>query len=139
MLLWTEKIETGHTLIDAQHKMLFTYINRLEEMLSVTNPSLKEVEFCLELVNFIEKYAAVHFVDEEGCMESHRCPVRQENKAAHQTFLQFFHRFKSRFHSEGCRPQVLGELHQACAQWIEQHILQIDVQLKPCLNRSPTS
>jgi hemerythrin len=27
----------------------------------------------------------------------------------------------------------LRELHNHCSDWIQQHILQIDVQLKPCL------
>jgi len=30
MLQWSEQFETGHSLIDTQHKMLITYINRLE-------------------------------------------------------------------------------------------------------------
>ena len=64
-----------------------------------------------------------------------KCPVRVENKNAHRTFLEFFRKFKLRLEAEGYHPGVMQELHESCSSWIQQHILRIDVQLKPCLNR----
>jgi hemerythrin len=135
MLRWNDQFETGHSLIDTQHKMLISYINRLEGMSCITNPSREEVEFFVQLVNFIETYIEVHFKQEEECMNSYRCPVHRENKAAHEAFLSFFRKFKRHFELDGYRPAVLKELHDSCSSWIQQHILQIDTQLKPCLVR----
>ena len=135
MLQWTEQFETGQAEIDSQHKTLIDYINRLEEMSHTTNPDRAEAEFLLNLVDFVETYTDVHFKHEEGCMVKHRCPSYQDNKDAHSQFLQFFRKFKHRFESEGCRPEVLKELHDFCANWIEGHILQIDMQLKPCVEK----
>ena len=137
MLRWSEQFETGHALIDTQHKMLVNYINRLEGMSRTTNPNRQEVEFYVQLVNFMETYIDVHFKFEEECMESYRCPAHQKNKEAHRKFLVFFRQFKRHFEAEGCRPAVLLELHESCSNWIQQHIMQIDVQLKPCLSRIP--
>jgi hemerythrin len=134
MLQWTEQFETGHAQIDYQHKMLIGYINQLEGMSRITNPSRQEVEFILKLVDFVESYTVEHFQNEEGCMARHRCPSYQQNKAAHDKFLQFFRSFKQRFGTEGCRPEVIQELHDACSSWIQEHILQIDVKLKDCLS-----
>ena len=139
MLQWTEKFETGHALIDSQHKMLVNYVNRLEGLSRITNPSRQEVEFCIQLIGFMETYITVHFAQEENCMESHNCPAQHDNKKAHHDFLQFFRKFKMRFDSEGCRPDIMTELHATCSSWIQQHILKIDRQLKPCLSRSSTS
>jgi hemerythrin len=136
MLLWSEQFETGHSLIDTQHKMLITYINRLEGMARTTNPNRQEVEFFLQLVGFMETYIDVHFKHEEECMDSYKCPLHQENKEAHRKFLIFFRQFKRHFETEGFRPEVLLELHESCSTWIKEHIMQIDVQLKPCISRS---
>jgi hemerythrin len=134
MLQWTEQFETGDPDIDSQHKMLIDYINRLEEMSRTTNPDRTEAEFLLNLVDFVENYTKVHFSHEENCMARHRCPAYEKNKSAHQEFLQFFQRFKYRFENEGCRPDILKELHDTCSAWIQGHILRIDTQLKPCLD-----
>jgi hemerythrin len=137
MLLWSEKFETGHTLIDTQHKMLVSYINRLEGMSHNTNPNRQEVEFFVQLVGFMETYIDVHFKQEEECMNRYKCPAHQENKEAHRQFLVIFRKFKRHFEADGIRPAVLLELHEAGSAWIQQHILQIDMRLKPCLNRIP--
>jgi hemerythrin len=134
MLNWTEQFETGHPLIDTQHKMLITYINRLEGISRNTNPTLPEVQFCLQLVAFMETYIAVHFSQEENCMHQCHCPVYEENKSAHRQFLVFYRQFKDRFETEGCNPQVLQELHESCQSWIQDHIMQIDVQIRPCVS-----
>ena len=136
MLRWSEQFETGQSLLDTQHKMLISYINRLEGMSRNTNPNRQEVEFFLQLVGFMETYIDVHFKQEEKCMESYRCPAHQQNKAAHREFLIFFRKFKRHFETEGFRPEVLLELHKSCSAWIQEHILRIDVQLKPCVSET---
>ena len=70
-------------------------------------------------------------------MHRFKCPVHAENENAHRAFLEFFRNFKLRLEAEGYRPEVVQELHESCHLWIQQHILRIDVQLKPCLNQIP--
>jgi len=137
MLRWSEQFETGHALVDTQHKMLITYINRLGGIARNTNPDRREAEFVLQLIGFMETYIDVHFKQEEACMDSYRCPAHQENKTAHRDFLIFFRQFKERFETEGIRPEVLLELHDSCSAWIQEHIMQIDVRLKPCIHPAP--
>jgi len=139
MIRWSEEFETGHALIDTQHKTLVGHINRLEGMSVITNPTRQDVEFILKLLGFVETYIDVHFKLEEDCMESYRCPAHRENKEAHGRFLIFFGEFKRRFETEGFRQEVLIEFHKACSTWIQQHIMRIDVQLKPCLSRAPAA
>lgn len=136
MLAWTEKYATGDPVIDLQHQTLIDYINRLEGISRTTNFDRTEAEFVLHLVDFVENYTVTHFQHEEGCMGRHRCPAQAENKVAHARFLAFFEDFKRRFASEGGRPELLGQLHQTCSEWIHEHILGVDLQLKPCLRRN---
>jgi len=135
MLDWNAKFETGHPEIDAQHKLLITYVNGLAGMCHVTNPDRRQIEFILNFVDFVEQYTISHFQLEERCMESYRCPIHKENQAAHGKFLQLFKDFKLRVDKEGWHSGLLAEFHQRCREWIENHILKIDVQIKPCLAR----
>ena len=132
MFQWTEKFATGHPLIDAQHRMLISYVNRLEGMAEHSHPSPEEVALCLQFVTFLEDYIVAHFREEEGCMLRFRCPAHDDNKRAHSEFLDFFRGFKLRFGIEGYRPEVIRELFEACVAWIQRHILRIDIQLRPC-------
>ena len=136
MLMWSEQFATGHPLVDTQHRMLISYINRLEDLARNTNPSRVEVELFLRFIEFLETYILTHFREEEECMIRFKCPVHAQNRMAHRAFLDFFRTFKLRLEVEGYRHEVVQELHDSCSAWIQQHILRIDVQLKPCLNQT---
>lgn len=135
MVLWTEQFATGSETIDQQHRMLINNINHLESMLTDTNPSREECEFLVHLVDFLESYAAMHFKFEEQCMESYRCPAYAKNKQGHEWFLKFLQEFKERCKKEGLRPDVLRNLHQTLSAWIQEHILQVDTQLRSCTKK----
>ena len=132
MLQWNEQFETGHLLIDTQHRMLIGYINQLKGLSNSTNPSREEVELFFRFVEFLESYLLTHFREEEECMLRFRCPAHQENKKAHREFLDYFGQFKLQLEIEGYRPEEAKKLHEYCRAWIQRHILRIDVQLKPC-------
>ena len=133
MIIWTKNFETGSEKIDLQHQMLIANINHLEEMLNTTNPTREECVFLVHLVEFLEAYADTHFKLEENCMEKYRCPVRAQNQEAHERFRGLFHQYKERCNSEGYKLELLRDLHEACRSWVQEHILQIDTQLRPCL------
>jgi hemerythrin len=133
MVIWNEKFETGSSKVDLDHQMLINNINHLEGMLTNSNRTREECDFLLHLVGFLEAYAEMHFKYEEDCMQRYRCPAYHQNKEAHQQYRDFFQGFRRRYKAEGFRPEVLKELHQAASAWIENHILTVDIQLKPCL------
>ncbi len=130
MLTWNARFATGSALVDTQHRMLIEKINRLEEMLNGPPPAKPAYD---ELLGFLGSYVGTHFKFEEQCMEEHRCPARDRNKQAHAAFLEVFAQFKSRYGVEGAKPELLRALHRAAADWIQNHILTVDIQLKPCI------
>lgn len=129
MLTWNEQFATGSVLVDTQHRMLIDKINYMETLLAGPPPSKAT---CDELVNFLGSYASMHFKFEEGCMERARCPVHEKNKAAHVAFLEVFTKFKARYQAEGPKPELLKSLQTVAANWIKEHILSVDIQLKAC-------
>jgi len=132
MLDWNEKFETGHPVIDSQHRMLISYVNRLEELSRNSTPSKDEVDLFFHFMDFLENYMTTHFSEEEGCMLRFRCAAHKDNMIAHTEFLDFFRGFKRQLETEGYSPEAGQELYAACVAWILRHILRVDVQLKPC-------
>ena len=132
MLEWAEKFETGHTLIDTQHRMLISYINRLEELAQNTNPEPEDRGLFLQFISFLEDYISMHFGMEEDRMRRFRCSAHKDNKKAHTEFMDFYRGFTRRLHGQEHRPEMIQELHEACSTWVKAHILRIDVQMKHC-------
>jgi hemerythrin len=135
MLLWDEKFATGSPVIDEQHRQLIRHLNQFEGLLVQTNPTGRDIAFIIQFLAFLEDYVDSHFSYEEKCMESYRCPAHQKNQQAHQNFKQLFQRLKANTQKEGFRLEMLFELNQTINVWIQDHILRVDTQLKPCLAR----
>ena len=132
MLEWSHQFETGHAVVDSQHRRLIGYINQLEEHALNVNPGSEQRESLSCLMDFLETYMQTHFTAEEECMNRFHCPAHLTNNKAHLEFLSFFRRYKRRLQAEGNRPEALQELHEACKLWIQAHILRIDVRLNEC-------
>jgi hemerythrin len=130
MLEWSEKYEIGDPLIDAQHRMLVSYVNRLDEMAAAAGADREQIELFLRFLDFLESYILTHFGHEEECMYRTRCPMHQENLKAHGEFLDFFRQFKRQVEVEGWRLEQVRELSLSCNTWIVRHILRVDIRLK---------
>lgn len=133
MLIWTEKFATGQPMIDEQHRMLIMYFNRLEALLVEPGTDVDGRRLLEDFVRFLEGYIDSHFLYEEQCMESYRCPAHQKNQQAHEQFRRMFSRFRERFGQEGARMELIIELTHNIGSWIESHILTVDTTLRPCL------
>ena len=131
MLQWTEQFTTGSSNLDFQHQTLIDNINDLEKLLAIASPTREDYEFILNTVGFLERYADKHFKCEEQCMESFQCPSRAKNKQAHLDFMALFQKFKQHDHGQGFPREILVTLHETIHQWIMNHILHIDTQLRP--------
>jgi len=132
---WTEQFTTGSPELDQQHQTLIEHINLLEAKLAISHPTRQDFESIISVVDFLEHYAAAHFIAEEQCMEAHRCPAHAKNKQAHADFLEFFRKFKEHNRAKGFSREIVEQLQAVTSRWIEGHILQVDTQLKACVKR----
>ena len=133
MILWTKQFETGSAKLDQQHRLLIDNINLLKEQLDHANPTREELKFAVHLVNYLEAYANIHFRGEEKCMEIYRCPAHAQNQQEHERFRGFIHNYKRLCEIEGFKVQLLRNLHGVVRTWIQEHILKVDTQLRPCI------
>ena len=136
MIIWTKQFETGSVKLDLQHRLLIDNINLLGEELQNTDPTGEEAQHAARLLEYLEAYANIHFNFEERCMESYRCPAHAKNQQEHERFRGFIRDYKRLCELEGFRVELLRSLHGAIRTWIQEHILKVDTQLRPCIASS---
>lgn len=129
MIEWREEYSTGFEDLDAQHRVLFRYINGLEKMIRAGRHDRSYVASTLA---FLESYCQTHFKHEEGCMARHQCTAASQNKASHNSFLKTYEALHQRFLSEADSEGIAKEIHRHCVDWITDHICKIDTNLRAC-------
>ncbi len=139
MIAWTKDFETGSAKLDQQHRLLIDNVNLLKELLETPNPGKNEAELTSLLVEYLEAYANIHFSLEEHCMEAYRCPALALNQQEHQRLRTFIQDYKRQREIEGFKVELLQKLHEVMRNWIIEHILKVDTQLKPCILRQPAA
>ncbi len=129
LIQWNSSMETGVKEVDDAHKTLILWINKLNDAMK-SGSGKQEV---LNVLNFLERYAAEHFLHEESCMDKHKCPVAQANKRAHAEFFSYFSQVKSTVEKEKVTTVMVLEIHNALSDWLRNHILKIDTHLRSCV------
>ncbi len=76
---WREEFATGVDRLDEDHKMIFKMAGDFRAALDEGHGR----EVYSTILDSIYVYCRGLFGYEEKCMHEHRCPVAQENKAAH--------------------------------------------------------
>jgi len=129
MIKWEERFATGDDGVDRQHKLLFDMFNDFEASIHEgRGESYLKSSFPL-----LEAYAQAHFKFEEDCMERHHCPVSQDNKDSHQTFIVKVQDFKKKFQSGLHEDDLYIQVHAFIERWITSHVIGIDTHLKACI------
>jgi len=138
IIAWDEeKMATGVTSVDGQHRELINRINDLHADCLAG----KAREELMEHLNFLGSYAKTHFAEEENIMAEHRCPSRGQNKAAHAKFLKDYEQLVVMVKENGASSRVALKLKQMLGDWLTSHICRIDTSLRQCpsAQRSPAA
>ena len=120
---------TGVDSVDAQHRQLFDLINKLTADMAAG----KGKDEVGAVLGELAKYAVSHFAHEESCMAWFSCPAATQNKAAHAEFIQTFMNLKAEFDRTGPTATLAMRVQQEISKWITQHIVAVDVKMKPCV------
>jgi len=116
-LAWEPRYETGIPSIDCQHQSLFRALRCLHEAV-FEGKVQAEVGVVLE---FLEKYAQIHFSDEETIMKRIRYPGLLEHMVEHRKFWIRVQDLQARFDSE--EQTVALEASMLLFTWFKDHIL----------------
>ena len=125
---WSETYRVGNPILDRQHRNLFDWINKLEDLIE-GRPGATPAN---EIIDFLRTYVRTHFCYEEMCMHRLGCPVAGKNRDAHDRFAEVFHAFELRA-GRGLTAQLLRQFHATLEGWLVIHIRRIDVEIRRCV------
>ena len=121
----TDDLLTGNTLIDEQHKQLFTAINALLEACSQGKgrDSLKTT------TTFLYDYTAKHFADEEKLQLASKYPDYTNHKQYHEGYKKVVRDLMDQLEKDGPTIVLVGKVNTAVAGWLINHIKREDVKV----------
>jgi len=129
---WSSDLETGHNLIDEQHKSLFVAANRFADAFQ-NGKGQAEIE---ETLRFLILYTEQHFHDEEELQKQYAPHDYDRHKMYHKEFTTIVQDFVERFGAEGPTDALLYEIYGTIGGWLLNHIKSDDFVLAACINRS---
>ncbi len=129
VVAWTRELETGHELLDEQHRH---YIDLLNNYLANVTSQLTTDENLSKLVrsfDFLRRYAEEHFATEESIMDSAGFPDSLSHKDEHLDFLQHVENLHWEMQENGFSERLSREVNFYAIEWFIDHILGSDMQL----------
>ena len=123
LITCNKSYETGHPIIDGQHKKLFSLVNQL-------NKAIEEKHTKLILADIIEKlsdYVATHFKTEEEIMIVNKFPNYELHKKQHEELKEQAFKLIKLFNLGTI--DLSATISKFLSDWLKDHILEKDVKM----------
>jgi len=124
-LIWSSTIESGHALMDKQHKELFEHINKFFD--SLNNEISREET--IETLNYLVEYVGHHFRTEEELMQEISYPYFKKHQTEHRQIVEQLAACYKLLRSESNSETVIKDTTQMLLVWAEEHIPDSDIKL----------
>ncbi len=121
-----EKMSTGLSEIDEQHKEWFRRFNMFKEAV-VNGQGQAALRSALD---FLVDYTEIHFKREEIYMQHYHSPTEAENQKQHAEFRAKLSEIKNWVEQEGATMVEVVALQMALEEWMINHICDVDVRLR---------
>jgi len=122
---WNSTLETGHPLIDSQHKELIKTIN---ELLDACYQG-QAADHVAKTLNFLIDYTKRHFHDEEGLQQQSHYPDYPNHRKLHEDFVKSIAGLAEELKQSGPTPSLVNKIISGVGNWLVQHIMQQDVRV----------
>lgn len=129
--VWTKELETGHTLIDNEHKQLVKAADDLVTACS-QGKGRQEIGNALE---FLSNYTKTHFAHEEELQVRCKYPDCVVHKNWHQSFIKEIESVAAKLKVEGANIALVAEVNTKISQLIT-HIKTFDLKLAQFIQSS---
>lgn len=115
---WDSTLETGHELIDNQHKQLVAMVNGL---LDAARDGKGHQEI-MKTMDFLTGYTIKHFMDEEKIQVKYAYPDYLIHKRYHDEFKVVVRDLSRRLIREGPTEDLVNEVTFRIGDWLLNHI-----------------
>ena len=122
---WNERLATGNSNIDNQHKELFL---RFDSLLAACNQR-KGKEEVHNLLLFLGDYVKTHFSMEEALQKKHNYPHYPAHKEEHDSFIRDLQKLEKQLKLEGASFPLVIETNQTMVSWLIKHINKMDKEM----------
>ncbi len=126
MFKWQDSFSSNVNVFDEQHKKLFSLGNRLLDVVH-TSRDADHYDDIIEVLDELKAYTVYHFNAEEALMEKYNYPKMMSHKMQHRKFLAKVEELLSKDINTN-QIDITLELLTFLADWIQNHILDIDNQ-----------
>lgn len=135
---WREALSVSNNLIDADHQHLLSLINSFEEIFTADRP----IADLLAAIGELRDYTHTHFAREERMMLALRYARYDHHKLAHARLIEQLDQAAKPLHELGrvlaataaaLPEEIRDSLVGLLRQWLLEHIMGEDMQLKPLL------
>lgn len=122
---WEKKCMIGVPFLDAQHKSLFSAIERIRDILQ-ENDDDRNRRLCKEALKFLESHTSRHFEDEEDYMRSIHYPQYEQHRAQHQAIRETLVSLKDDLIVSNYAPHSVKNMIGTMIAWLSYHTIELD-------------
>ena len=122
---WNSTLETGHLLIDTQHKELIKTINELFDECSRGNAT----EQICKTVDFLVSYTKRHFNEEEALQQQFGYPDYLNHHQLHADFVKKLSEITTELKQSGPSPVLTNKIIRGVGDWLVNHIQHQDTKV----------
>lgn len=131
-LHWTKDLSVGDESIDAQHKQMLDYINKILDAI-VFGVDAKQVQD--NMFVFLGAHIKEHFSFEENYMMNIGYPGFKKHRQKHLQFTKKYIKFKEKFTKGADKEKLIIEIENFLSVWWRNHVMNEDKQYQIFLNK----
>ena len=122
MFTWDQKLETGITEIDEQHRLIFRKADAVLEAVAAgeAGPEVKRT------IQFLADYAALHFETEERYMRAAGFPEADAHAEIHARINRRIMEVAAEFNAHGASQSLVADVDAMMRGWLTMHIMEKD-------------
>jgi len=126
LILWTTDYGVGVDSLDADHIVIFSLINHIDE----AHQSGTDEQAIGHVLKVLLDRAIGHFRREEMLMKRHGYPDLEAHAAEHRRIMEELGRLHAAY-QEKPSAEVSREIVELLASWLDGHILKTDMRYRP--------
>ena len=119
---WNSALETGHPIIDSQHKEL---INAVNNLLAACQQG-QAADKVASTIDFLVSYTKRHFGEEEALQQKSHYPDYANHRSLHEAFVKVMADLAAELKQTGPTPSTINKIIRNAGDWLVSHILQQD-------------
>jgi len=131
---WKEAFKIGIVEIDAQHRELFSRLDKLENALR----DGKGREVIFSTFHFLDNYVQRHFRAEEALQEFYQYPHLLMHAAEHAAFKKRLKSLEERLTLEDPSEKLAAHTQAFLTNWLITHVTSLDKELTCYINEART-